>query len=503
MEKLLEGIRVKKIMKFLAIDLGAESGRGITGSFDGKRISLSITHRFPNGGVRILDSLHWDLPFLWKEIKQVLGMSANSDLKSIGIDTWGVDFGLLDADGQLIGQPYHYRDERTNGMMELAFELLPKKDIFAQTGIQFMQINTLYQLLSMVNSKSPIFEIADTFLTIPDLLNFWLTGRKVSEFSNATTTQILDPRTATWSELICKKFQIPYDIFPDTIFPGEEIGLLRPSVGKETGLSRVPVVAPACHDTGSAIVAVPAHGNNWAYISSGTWSLMGVELDQPLITGQALALNFTNEGGFNRTSRFLKNIMGLWLVQECRRTWAQSTGTEMEYSELTQLAKGSTAFVSVIDPDDSTFLPAGDMPKRIVDYCHRTGQVAPDTPGAFVRCALESLAFKYRWTLEQIESVTGRHIDTLHIVGGGVQNQLLCQFTADATGKQVVAGPVEATAIGNIAVQAIAINALSTLDEARQVIKNSFSLQIYDPNNNQEWQDAYQSFLQITRIGEC
>ena len=490
-------------MNFLAIDLGAESGRGITGSFDGERISLRIIHRFPNGGVRILDSLHWDLLFLWKEIKQVLGMSANSDLKSIGIDTWGVDFGLLDADGQLIGQPYHYRDERTSGIMELAFELLTKKEIFAQTGTQFMQINTLYQLLSMVNSKSPILEIANTFLTIPDLLNFWLTGRKVSEFSNATTTQILDPRTATWSELICQKFQIPYDIFPDTIFPGEKIGLLRSSVGKETGLSIVPVVAPACHDTGSAIVAVPANGNNWAYISSGTWSLMGVELDQPLITDQALALNFTNEGGFNRTSRFLKNIMGLWLVQECRRTWAQSTGTAMEYSELTQLAKDSTAFVSVIDPDDSTFLPAGDMPKRIVDYCHRTGQTAPDTPGAFIRCALESLAFKYRWTLEQIESVTGRYIDTLHIVGGGVQNQLLCQFTADATGKQVVAGPVEATAIGNIAVQAIAINAISTLDEVRQVIKNSFSLQIYDPNNNQEWQDAYHSFLQITRIGEC
>ena len=299
-------------MNFLAIDLGAESGRGITGSFDGERISLRIIHRFPNGGVRILDSLHWDLLFLWKEIKQVLGMSANSDLKSIGIDTWGVDFGLLDADGQLIGQPYHYRDERTSGIMELAFELLTKKEIFAQTGTQFMQINTLYQLLSMVNSKSPILEIANTFLTIPDLLNFWLTGRKVSEFSNATTTQILDPRTATWSELICQKFQIPYDIFPDTIFPGEKIGLLRSSVGKETGLSTVPVVAPACHDTGSAIVAVPANGNNWAYISSGTWSLMGVELDQPLITDQALALNFTNEGGFNRTSRFLKNIMGLW-----------------------------------------------------------------------------------------------------------------------------------------------------------------------------------------------
>ncbi len=489
-------------MKFLAIDLGAESGRGIIGSFDGRQMGLKVIHRFPNGGIRVLDNLHWDLLFLWKEIKQTLLMSANMDLQSVGIDAWGVDFGLLDIHGQLLGQPYHYRDERTNGMMEVAFDHLPKEEIFAQTGTQFMQINTLYQLLSMVKIESPLLQLADTFLTIPDLINFWLTGRKVSEFSNATTTQILNPRTANWSELICQKLQIPFDMFPEIVFPGEEIGSLRSSVSQETGLDSISVVAPACHDTGSAVAAVPANGKNWAYISSGTWSLMGVELDQPMITDQALALNFTNEGGINRTSRFLKNIMGLWLVQECRRNWAQKQGKLMEYNELTKLAKEAQAFSSLIDPDDIIFLPAGDMPKRITNYCYRTGQPSPDTPGAFVRCALESLALKYRWTLEQIESVTGRHIDILHIVGGGTKNQLLCQFTADATGRQVVAGPIEATAIGNIVVQAIATNTIGTLTEARQVIKKSFSLQIYEPNNYQNWQEAYQKFLQITKLAE-
>ncbi len=488
-------------MKFLAIDLGAESGRGFIGTFDGQQIGLEVVHRFPNGGIRVLDSLHWDLLFLWKEIKQTLSMCTDVGLTSIGVDTWGVDFGLIDASGQLLGMPHHYRDERTDGMLEAACERMPKAEIFEQTGAQFMQINTLYQLLSMVLTESPLLQVARTFLTIPDLINFWLTGRKVSEFTNATTTQLFNPRTANWSKPVCDCLQIPSEILPEIIFPGEEIGELLPSVSQETGLSSISIVAPACHDTGSAVAAVPASGDNWAYISSGTWSLMGVELNSPMITDQALALNFTNEGGVNRTSRFLKNIMGLWLVQECRRTWAQQ-GDEMGYDQMTQLAREAPAFSVLIDPDDTVFLPAGDMPKRIVDYCQQTGQTPPSTPGAIVRCALESLAFKYRWTLEQIETVCNRQIDTVHIVGGGTQNRLLCQFTADATGRQVIAGPVEATAIGNIAVQAIAAKEIGSLTEARQIIKKTFQMQIYEPTETEQWDQVYQRFLEITGIRE-
>lgn len=487
--------------QFLAFDLGAESGRAVLGHFDGGHLNLEELHRFPNGGVRVLDSLHWDVLRLWNDIKAALSMCAqrNIGLSGIGIDTWGVDFGLLSKDDVLLGFPYHYRDSRTDGMLAEAFRRLPQATIFARSGCQFLQINTLYQLLSMAVHRSPILDVAETFLMIPDLFNFWLTGRKVCEFTDATTTQFYDPRKKDWSTEICAALNLPSEILPEIVQPGTQLGTLLPSVAAETGLSEMPVIAPACHDTGSAVAAVPAKKDNWAYISSGTWSLMGIEVSEPIVTDQALALNFTNEGGVEDTFRFLKNIMGLWLVQECRRTWAQA-GDEMSYDRITELAEDAKPFRALINPDDDVFLPPGDMPTRIVDYCKQTGQPPPSGTGEILRCALESLALKYRWVLEKLEVVHGRAIEVIHIVGGGAQNQTLCQFTADATRTPVIAGPIEATAIGNIAVQAIACGSIGSISEARGVIHRSFNVITYEPQNSAGWDQAYQQFLKITGL---
>ena len=485
--------------KFLAFDLGAESGRGVLGHFDGERLRLEELHRFPNGGVRVLDSLHWDVLRLWSEIKHTLSICAHRDidLLGIGLDTWGVDFALLGRDDTLLGFPYHYRDRRTDGILEEALRRLPREEIFKRSGIQFLQFNTLYQLFSMAGS--PLLEVAETFLTIPDLFNFWLTGRKVCEFTNATTTQFYNPRQRGWSKEIFDGLGLPFGILPEIVQPGTQLGGLLPTVAEETGLPEIPVIAPACHDTGSAVAAVPARGEDWAYISSGTWSLMGIEVSEPIITDQALEFNFTNEGGVNNTFRFLKNIMGLWLVQECRRTWARA-GDEISYDQMTQIAVNAKPFTALVDPDDNVFLPAGDMPSRIVDYCKRTGQAPPTDKGGIARCALESLALKYRWVLEKLEAVWGRSINVIHIVGGGTQNTLLCQFTADATGVLVVAGPIEATAIGNLMVQALSGGLIRSLSEAREIIRGSFDLITYEPQDSARWDEAYDRFLEVTEL---
>ena len=486
---------------FLAFDLGAESGRGVLGHFDGEQFKLKELHRFPNGGIRVLDSLHWDVLRLWNEMNAALSMCAqkNIHLSGIGLDTWGVDFALLGRDDVLLGFPYHYRDSRTEGMLEEAFRHLSQATLFERSGCQFLQINTLYQLLSMVVHKSPLLEVAETFLMIPDLFNFWLTGKKVCEFTNATTTQFYDPRRKSWSKEICDTLGLPSEILPEIVQPGTQLGRLLPSVAAETGLLEIPVITPACHDTGSAVAAVPSQGEDWAYISSGTWSLMGIEIPEPIITNQALALNFTNEGGAENTFRFLKNIMGLWLVQECRRTWAQA-GDEMSYTQMTQLAESAKPFATLIDPDDEVFLSPGDMPSRIVDYSKHTGQTRPSDAGGILRCVLESLALKYRWVLEKLEAVRGREIDVIHIVGGGAQNQTLCQFTADATETTVIAGPTEATAVGNIAVQAIASGLIGSISEARETVRRSFNVITYEPQNPVGWDEAYERFMKITGL---
>ncbi|MEC8893972.1 MAG: rhamnulokinase family protein [Candidatus Poribacteria bacterium] len=490
-----------KSKDFLAFDLGAESGRGILGCFDGKQIKLKVLHRFPNGGIQILDNLHWDIISLWREIKNTLSICAKngSNIESIGVDTWGVDFGLLDKTGHLIGLPFHYRDSRTTGVLEKVFDLIPRPSIFELSGCQFMEINTIYQLYSMVLTDSPLLRFAETFLTIPDLINFWLTGQKVSEFTNATTTQLYDPRKENWSAELCQVLNIPLGIFPQVIQPGTDIGMILPSITNETAFQPTRVIAPACHDTGSAVAAVPVQNESWAYISSGTWSLMGIEVEEPIITKHALDLNFTNEGGVDNTFRFLKNIMGLWLVQECRRTWSRS-GEQMSYDEISQIAAQAEPFKALIDPDHHLFLASGDMPKRIVDFCKQTNQNLPLTKGEIVRSALESLALKYRWVLEKLEFVKGEAIDTIHIIGGGAQNKLLCQFTADATKRQVIAGPVEATSIGNLLVQMASCGAIGSITEGREIIAESSKLIYFEPTDNAQWDQVYYRFLEIANL---
>jgi rhamnulokinase len=482
---------------YLAIDLGAESGRAILGTFDGARLALAELHRFPNIPVRLHDGLHWDVLRLWHEIKEAVRLAARQHgpaLASVGLDTWGVDFALLDRAGALIGNPYHYRDDRTDGMMDAAFQRVPREQIFEQTGIQFLQINALYQLLSMALDGSPALESAATFLTIPDLFNYWLSGEAVCEFTNATTTQCYDPRQGDWAAPLLAALGIPRQIFPPVVAPGTALGRLRPALAAELGAGALTVVAPACHDTGSAVAAVPAEGQDFAWISSGTWSIMGVEAREPVITPQSLAFNLTNEGGVAGTFRCSKNVLGLWLVQECRRTWA-AQGQDWSYAELTELAAQAAALAAVIDPDHDDFLKPGDMPARIQAFCRRTGQTAPDSPGAIVRCALESLALKYRWVLERLEAVTGRRLEPIHIIGGGTQNWLLNQLTADATGRTVVAGPAEATAAGNLLVQAIALGQIGSVAEARAVARRSFTPEVYAPSMSADWDAAYQRLL--------
>jgi rhamnulokinase len=485
--------------KFLAFDLGAESGRGVLGLLDGETLKLQEVYRFANGPVRVLDSLHWDVLRIQQEMKHVLEVCAREygpELDGMGVDTWGVDFALIGRNDTLLGYPYHYRDKRTDGMMEEAFRRVPREEIFERTGIQFMKLNTLYQLLAMSVSNSPLLEVAETLLMMPDLFNFLLTGRKVSEFTIATTTQFYDPRERNWSKPLFDKLSLPYHILPEIVPAGTEIGLLLPSIGDEVGLGKVPVIAPACHDTGAAVAAVPAKGRDWTYISSGTWSLMGVEIPRPIITDRTLEHNFTNEGGVCNTIRLLKNIMGLWLIQECKRTW-EDAGEGLSYDDLTEMAAEAQPFVSIIEPNYEPFLSLGDMPQRIREFCEMMGQPIPETKGAVVRCALESLALKYRWGLEKLEEILGRHLDVMHIVGGGCQNKLLCQLTADATGRQVVAGPVEATAIGNIMMQALTMGYVDSIDEARELIRGSFDVITYEPEATSGWDDAYGIYLKV------
>jgi rhamnulokinase len=484
---------------YLAFDLGAESGRAVIGHLEDGHLHLEELHRFSNGPIRVLDSLHWDVLRLWSEIKRGLGIAVKTHgdrLASIGLDTWGVDFGLLAADDTLLGNPYHYRDSRTNGMMELAFNYVSREKIFQRTGIQFMQLNSVYQLLAMAEADSAALREAESFLTMPDLFSFWLTGRKANEFTIATTTQCYDPRAGDWARGMLGELGIPGHIFGEIIPPATVLDTLRPSVAEEVGGPRIPVVAPATHDTGSAVAAVPAHDHDYIYLSSGTWSLMGVEVRDPIISQESLRYNLTNEGGVEDTFRLLKNIMGLWLVQECRREWARG-GAEYAYESLTHMAAEAPAFGPIVLPGDARFLPPGDMPARIQAFCQETGQNVPETVGEIVRCALESLALEYRWVAECLDELVGRPLPTVHIIGGGSQNWLLNQFAADATGRAVVAGPVEATAIGNVLGQALALGHISSLAEGRAVVRRSFDVTTFEPGDTDGWDQAYQRYLRL------
>jgi rhamnulokinase len=472
----------------LAVDIGAESGRVMGVHFDGQQLALEELHRFPNTTVTINDTLHWDFLRLWGDIQAGIEQGKALQPASIGVATWGVDFGLLDNQGSLIGNPVHYCDKRTNNMMECAFVKIPRAEIFSQTGIQFMPINTLYQLLSLVESKSPQLQIAETFLTAPDLLNYWLTGAKVCEFSNATTTQLFNPTTGKWATELIVKLWIPSNIFPEIVPPGTNLGQYE----------GIDVIAPACHDTGSAVAAVPAQKPDFAYISSGTWSLVGLEIDRPILTQAALKANVTNEGGVYNTFRLLKNVMGLWILQQCRATW-EAEGDAFTYTELVDMAIQSEPFTAIINPNDPVYLSPGDHPQRIRESCRRTGQQIPETPGRIVRCILESLALAYRQVLELAMSVSDRQVSVLHIVGGGAQNHLLNQMTANATGLPVIAGPIEATVIGNALVQLITLGEITNLNQARQIVNNLTEQKRYEPEENAisqsgYWEEAYTYF---------
>jgi rhamnulokinase len=484
----------------LALDLGAESGRGLLGRFNGERLELEELHRFANVPVRMLKTLHWDLPQLFAECKNALAKAAvGRQLDGIGVDTWGVDFGLIGRGDVLLGNPVHYRDERTEGMIEASCTAVGKRRIYEITGLQFLTINTICQLLAMVRSGSPLLDVAETMLMMPDVFNWLLTGERVCERSDASTTQLLDARTRDWSAELCEGLGVPLRILPRLVDAGHELGTLHPAVASELNIAPVRVLTTAGHDTAAAVAAVPTNSGaakmqpDWCYLSSGTWSLMGVEVPAPVINDMTYQHNFTNEGGVCGTTRLLKNIMGLWLVQECRRTWARA-GRDYEYFELVPRAEASPAFASLVDPDDASFFAPGDMPARIAAFCRRTGQPSPADEGNFIRCCLESLALKYRWCVRKLEEILGTKIRKLHIVGGGSKNVLLNQFTADATGLPVYAGPVEATAMGNLLVQGMGRGRIAGLEELRSVVARSFPVTTFEPRDTAAWDEAYGRF---------
>jgi len=478
---------------YIAVDLGAESGRVMLGRIANGRLTLEQIHRFSNGPMREQGPLRWDFARLLAEIKTGIAKAAKTaggKVKGIGVDTWGVDFGLLGSDGKLLENPYHYRDSRTNGMMDRAFGIMPKRRIYENTGIQFMQLNSLYQLLAMRLANSDVLAKADRLLFVADLFTYFLCGKAFGEYTLASTSQMMDMKTGTWSGPIFNELSLPMQIMPQIVMPGAIVGELTDLVAKEIGCDRIPVIAVGSHDTASAVLGVPASTDKWAYLSSGTWSLMGVELPGAIINDKTFQYEFTNEGGVENTIRLLKNIMGLWLVQECKRQW-QREGEDLAYGNLTKMASGAKPFYGYVDCDCSDFLAPGDMPTRINAYLSRTGQKPTQDKGQMVRLILESLALRYRAVLNAIEDTTGNTVDVLHIVGGGIQNELLCQFTANAIGRKVITGPIEATASGNILMQAKAAGQVKSIDQAREVIRNSFELKEYQPQDTGLWEKQY------------
>ncbi len=489
------------IARYVAFDLGAESGRVLIGSLDDERLEVEEIHRFPNRPVSIRESLRWNVLQLYEELKDGLRkVAARGDaLAGISTDSWGVDYVLLHGQEPLLSIPFHYRDGRTEGAMERAFQIVSPDEIFAETGIQFMPINTLYQLCEDARARPALLGTADMFLNVGDYFNFLFSGIGRAEESLASTTQLYNPRTRTWSPRLIERFALPVDIFPEIVVSGTRLAPLLPEVAAETGLAGVQVIAGCSHDTAAAVAAVPAEGEGWAYLSSGTWSLLGIETEHPIINSMSRRFNFTNEVGFGGSIRFLKNIVGLWIVQECRRAWARE-GREYGYEELAALAEAAEPLRSFVDPKDARFAKPGTMHQKIVAFCRNTHQHVPDTPGAVVRCALESLALCYRQTLEQLEEATGKRIARLHIVGGGSKNSLLNQFTADATGIPVLAGPSECTGIGNVLVQAIALGQLPSLTAARRIVRRSLPPLTCEPADAARWEEAYSRFCRVQSL---
>ena len=477
---------------YLAFDLGAESGRAILARLHSGILTTEEVHRFPNEPVEYGGSLHWDVARLWLEIRRTLAKLEETQLAGIGVDAWGIDYALLGEGGELLQNPYHYRDRRTNGVMEEVFRKVSREDIYSETGIQFMPINTLYQLYASQRDTPSLLRSAQHLLTIPDLFHYWLTGKTVCEFTNATTTQMVKAVTRTWSTQLMGRLNLPSQLPAPIVEPGTQIGPLLKSIAGATALAGTPVIAPASHDTGSAVAAISARSGT-AFLSSGTWSLLGTELDAPVLHADALRLNFTNEGGVCGTTRLLKNVMGLWILQCCRNSWS-SQGLNCDYRELIELAAREPSFRHLIDPDDESFLRPTEMPAAIDRFCSKTHQPAPLNPGAYVRTILESLALKYRIVLKNLEQVSGEKIMQIRVIGGGSKNRLLNQFTAEATGCRVLAGPAEATALGNAAIQILATGGASSLAEVRAIIDRSFPTEVFDPIEPGKWDREAERF---------
>ncbi len=481
---------------YLALDIGAESGRAILGRLRSGVLSIEEVHRFSNDPVEYGGALHWDVARLWFEIRRALFVVQDLPLDGIAVDTWGVDYALLGEGGRLLENPYHYRDRRTDGVMEQVFRLVPQDEIYQTTGIQFMPINTLYQLFSARLNTPRLLQTAERLITIPDLFHYWLSGNAVCEFTNATTTQMVDPRTRSWAGGLLERLGISPALPAPIVEPGAILGTVLPSVGPK--LSGTPVIAPASHDTGSAVAAISARGNT-AFLSSGTWSLVGIELDRPLVTAEAQRMNFTNEGGVCGTTRLLKNVMGLWMLQGCRKSLAER-GVNHEYRDLVRIAVEEPAFQHLVDPDDARFLRPACMLTAIDSFCEDTDQPTPKSAGAYVRTVLESLALKYRRVIRNLESLTGVRIEQIRKVGGGAKNELLNRFVADASGKRVLAGPVEATALGNIAMQMLATGAASSLEESRRLIDRSFETLCFEPCDTAKWDERVDVFEQYCEM---
>jgi rhamnulokinase len=482
--------------RYLAFDLGAESGRAVLGRVDAGVITTQEVHRFANEPVEHGGSLHWDAPRLWLEMRKALCGLGQAELAGIGVDAWGVDYALLGEDGDLLENPYHYRDKRTDGVMEQVFQTVSQDEIYGETGIQFMSINTLYQLCAAKRDTPQMLKAARTLLTMPDLFHYWLTGNARCEFTNATTTQMVNAVSRSWSGKLMEKLELPANLPAAIIEPGGVVGSLSAQAASASRLAGTPVIAPGSHDTASAVAAVAARDGT-AFLSSGTWSLIGTELNAPLINAESLRLNFTNEGGVCGTTRLLKNVMGLWMLQCCRRAWS-SGGHDYTYAELMELAVREPGFQHLVDPNDESFLHPTSMPEAIDRFCAKTRQSRPSHPGAYARAVLESLALKYAVVVGEIEQLTGKPIRDIRIIGGGSKNRLLNQFTAEATGRRVLAGPVEATALGNLAIQILATGEASSLAEARAMIDRSFATEVFEPRESDRWQKELERFQHYT-----
>jgi rhamnulokinase len=486
---------------FAAIDLGAQSGRVAVGRFDGARLSVSEVHRFPNVPVRTRNTLSWDILRLYQDVIDGLRAAAREAgrVDSVAADSWAVDFGLIDRNGRLLQNPVHYRDERRARAVDGVLAEVPARDLYERTGIQLMPINTVFELGAMVAERDPALEAAETLLLIPDLMHYWLCGARTSELTNATTTQCFDPRAGTWAFDVLERLDVPTRVLPEVVQPGTRLGPLSDRIADETRLGDTVVVAVATHDTGSAVAAVPFLAPSSAFISAGTWSLVGVEVQQPVIGDASFAANLTNEGGVGSTFRLLRNVTGLWLLHECRRAWALE-GHDYSFDQLVALAKEASPLRSLVEPNDLAFSDQGDMPARIRAFCAHTGQPEPIEPGAVIRCILESLALKHAQTIDVLGSVTGTSPAEIHLVGGGSRNELLCRWTASAAGLPVLAGPEEATLLGNLLVQAMSLGEIASIEQGRDVVRGSFAPTVYEPEDAPVWQEARERFVKAVAL---